>query len=112
MSQGVKRAESMTRRLLQPSGRRLARLVVLALALASLVFLLQVTAHQHTNGQDEAACLLCQAAHVSVTPAVSAIQLSIPFIPVDHVVPASIGYTLESFFRHSDPRAPPTAIQL
>lgn len=102
----------MTRVLLHPSRRRLARVVVLALALASLVFLLQVTAHQHTNGQEEAACLLCQAAHISVTPAVSAIELSVPFIPIDQVAPARIGSALDSFYHHSDPRAPPAAIQL
>jgi hypothetical protein len=100
----------MKRGLLKPSGRRLARAVVLALALASLIFLLQVTAHEHTNGQDEAACLLCQAAHISVTPAVSAIELSVPFVPVGHVASPSIGSTLDSFFHHSDPRAPPSAL--
>lgn len=98
----------MTRALLNPSKGRLARVVVLALALASLVFLLQVTAHEHTNGQDEAACLLCQAAHISATPAVSGIELSVPFVPVGHVAAPRIGSALDSFFHHSDPRAPPT----
>jgi hypothetical protein len=100
----------MTRGLLHPSRRRLARVVILALALASLVFLLGVTAHQHTNGQEEAACLLCQAAHISVTPTVSGIELSVPFIPIDDVAPTSVGSARDSFYHHSNPRAPPAAI--
>lgn len=100
----------MTRGLFQPSGQRLARVIVLALALVSLIFLLQVAVHEHSNGQDEAACLLCQAAHVSATPVVSAIVLSVPFVPVGPVTAPAVGSTLDSFFHHSDPRAPPAAV--
>jgi len=100
----------MTRGLWHPSTRRRTRVLVIALALAALVFLLQISTHEHTSGQDEAACLLCQAAHMSVTPAVSAIALSAPFVPVGHVAAPRVRSTLDSFFHHSDPRAPPRTI--
>jgi hypothetical protein len=66
----------MTRSLLHTSRGRLARVLVFALTFASLVFLLQISTHTHTNGQEEAACLLCQAAHIGATPAVSTVGLS------------------------------------
>ena len=102
----------MRRNLLHPSRGRLARSLVIALALASLVFLLQISTHTHTNGQEEAACLLCQAAHIGATPAVSTVALSVPFVPVGQVSAPSVSSVLDSFFHHSDPRAPPASIQL
>jgi hypothetical protein len=87
--------------------RRLARSLALALALLSLVFLLQVTPHGHTNSQDEANCRLCQAAHVSATPVVSGIVLSVPLVAVGEVAAPSAPVSTESFFSHSDPRGPP-----
>jgi hypothetical protein len=90
--------------------RRLARSLALALALLSLVFLLQVTPHGHANGHDEAACRLCQAAHLGVVPTVSSITASVPLVPVSEVATLSLGIVSESFLSHSDPRAPPLAV--
>jgi hypothetical protein len=92
--------------------RRLARSLALALALLSLVFLLQVTPHGHSNSQDEAACRLCQAAHVSAIPVVSGIVLSVPLVAVGEVAAPNALVSTESFFSHSDPRAPPAVAQL
>lgn len=94
------------------SGRRFARPLAFALALLALVFLLQVTPHGHANGQDEAACLFCRAAHISVTPAVSTIAPSVPLVQLGVVRAPSAGATTENFFRHSDPRAPPAEVVL
>jgi hypothetical protein len=94
------------------SRRGLARCLAFALALLSLVFLLQVTPHGHANGQDEAACRLCQAAHVSATPAVSEIVLSVPLVPVGEVVAPDASTVTESFFGHFDSRGPPAKVQL
>jgi len=89
------------------SGGHWARSIAIALALLSLVFLLQVTPHEHANGQDEAACRLCQVAHVSVIPAISGIVFSTPLVPMGEVpAPAALSAT-ETFFSHADPRAPP-----
>jgi len=81
--------------------------IAIALALLSLIFLLQVTPHEHANGQDEAACRLCQAAHVSVIPAVSGIAFSVPLVPVGEVAAPRVPFTSESFPLHADPRGPP-----
>jgi hypothetical protein len=89
------------------SGGHWARSIAIALALLSLIFLLQVTPHEHANGQDEAACRLCQVAHVSVIPAVSGIVFSVPLVPVGEVAAPQVPATTESFFFHADPRAPP-----
>ena len=91
----------------QERRRRLDECLALALALLSLVFLLQVTAHSHANGHDEAACRLCQVAHLGVIPTVSGIASSIPLAPVSAVATFTLGIVSESFLSHSDPRAPP-----
>jgi hypothetical protein len=94
------------------SMRRIARPLAFALALLSLVFLLQVTSHGHANGQDEAACRLCQAAHISVTPAISGIVLSVPLVPVGEIAAECVHPSTEIFYSHSDPRAPPAEVLL
>lgn len=94
-------------RFVQDSRWRLARPLALALALLSLIFLLQVTPHGHANGHEEGACRLCQAGHVSVTPAVSSQILTVPLVPVGEVVSRYFRLITESFLSHSDPRAPP-----
>ncbi|MGB9422259.1 MAG: DUF2946 family protein [Candidatus Acidiferrum sp.] len=99
-------------RLGRESGRRLTKSMALALASLCLVFLLQVTPHEHTSSHDEAACGLCQAAHVSATPVASGIVLSTPLVPVGEAPIPQVASTLESFIHHSDPRGPPTAVHL
>ena len=89
--------------LVHKSGGRIGRPLALALALLSLLFLLQVTPHTHTNGQDEAACGLCQAAHVGATPAVSGIVLSVPLVAVGMISAPIVLAANENFFSHSDP---------
>jgi hypothetical protein len=91
--------------------RSLAQSLALALCLLALLFLLQVTPHGHANGQDEAACRLCQAAHLSVIPTVSAIVSSIPLVPISEVATLDLKAAPQSFCRHSDPRAPPTELR-
>jgi len=98
--------------LVQKFGGRIGRPLALALALLSLLFLLQVTPHTHTNGQDEAACGLCQAAHVGATPAVSGIVFSVPLVAVGKVSAPIVLAANESFLSHSDPRGPPVEVQL
>lgn len=94
------------------SKRRIARLLAFALALLSLVFLLQVTSHGHANGQDEAACRLCQAAHISAAPAISGIVLSVPLLPVGEIAAECVYPSTEIFYSHADPRAPPAEVLL
>jgi len=91
----------------QESRRQFVKPLACALALLSLLFLLQVTPHGHANGQDESACWFCQAAHVSITPAISGIALSIPLVLLGEVIAPSVGAPTESFLSHSHSRAPP-----
>jgi hypothetical protein len=94
------------------SGQRLAKALVIALTFICLVFLLHVAPHGHANSQEEAACLLCQAAHVSATPAPSSFVPCVALVPIGEVAPAVIPLTIESFIRHSDPRGPPVEGQV
>jgi hypothetical protein len=90
-----------------PVFRRLARPVALTLALLSLAFLLQVTPHSHANGQDEAACRLCQVAHLGVAPAVAVVSFSIPIVSFSEVVVCLEASFEEPASGHSSSRAPP-----
>lgn len=89
------------------SRHRLLRQLAIALALLAIVFFLQVTPHGHAKGRSEATCLLCQTARLGVTPTVSGIVLSTPLVQLGEVIAPNAGATTESFFSHSDPRAPP-----
>jgi hypothetical protein len=90
-----------------PIFRKLARPVALTLALFSLAFLLQVTPHIHANGQDEAACSLCQVAHLGVATAVAVISFSIPIVSFGQVALCSEVSLAETPSGHSSSRAPP-----
>jgi hypothetical protein len=92
--------------------RQMARFLTFGLALVALVFLLQITPHGHANGQEEAACRLCQAAHVSATPAITGVMVSAPLVVIGEVETPIVRPATESFFHHSDPRAPPSEVQL
>jgi hypothetical protein len=87
---------------------RLVRPLALALAFFSLIFLVQVTSHGHANGQDEAACRLCQAAHIGATPAVTALTPIVSLIAIGLVAAPTLVAETESSFAHSPSRAPPS----
>jgi hypothetical protein len=91
-----------------PSWSQISKPLALVLALLSFLFLLQVTPHGHANGQDEAACRLCQVAHLGVAAAVTAVCLNIPLVPVGQVTPSAPLAKAEIFFAHSSSRAPPS----
>jgi len=87
--------------------RRLAMSVVVSLALLSFFFLLQVAPHSHADGHDEAACRICQVAHIGVAPTVSAVPLNPVLLFFGEVVtPLCLHYT-DSFSADSPSRAPP-----
>jgi len=95
-----------------PVFRRLARPVALTLALLSLAFLLQVTPHAHLNGQDEAACSLCQVAHLGVAPAVAVVTLSIPIVSFGEVAVYSAVSFAEPPSGRPSSRGPPFSFAL
>ena len=90
--------------------RRLATSVIVSLALLSFFLLLQVAPHSHADGHDDAACRICQIAHIGVAPAVSAALLHpILFYFGEILAPRSVHF-LESFSADSPSRAPPALI--
>ena len=91
-------------------GGRLAKPAVLGLALLSVAFLLHVTPHGHANNQDDPACLLCQVAHLGVTPAVTPLTFSIPLVPLGEVFALALVAESEAFISHSPSRAPPALL--
>ncbi len=95
-----------------PFLRRLAKPLAFALALLSLVFLLQVTTHSHANGHDEPACRLCQVAHLGVALAVSNLILSVPLISFGQVAANFTPEVSEFFSEDSPSRAPPSLVVL
>jgi hypothetical protein len=88
--------------------RRLFKPLAFSLALFSLLFLIQIVPHAHADHHDEAACRICQVAHLGVTPAVSAIRFSVPFVAFGRVAPAAILASSQNCSSHSSSRAPPS----
>jgi hypothetical protein len=88
--------------------RRLFKPLAFSLALFSLLFLIQIVPHAHADHHDEATCRICQVAHLGVTPAVSAISFSVPFIAFDRIAPTAILALSQSFSSLSSSRAPPS----
>jgi len=85
----------------------LVRVLALTMSVVFVVFCAQALGHSHTNGQDEAACQLCQAAHIgpaqaSVTPSLA------PFLTAGYVQPFVVTIHQEFFFHDSPSRAPPS----
>ncbi len=93
-------AHSLSRRLFKP--------LAFSLALLSILLLIQLVPHAHANHQDGSTCQICQVSHLGVTPAVSAISLSVPFVSFGQIAPAAILISSQSFTSHSPSRAPPT----
>lgn len=94
-------AHSLSRRLLKP--------LAVTLALFSILFLAQLVPHAHANNHEAAACRICQVGHIGISPAVSAVTLSVPLVTFGHVPVCCAAILLEAFSEHSSPRAPPAA---
>jgi hypothetical protein len=88
--------------------RRLATSVIVSLALLSFFFLLQVAPHFHANGDDDAACRICQIAHIGVAPAVSAALLNPVLLYFGEILAPRGLHFIDSFFADAPSRAPPT----
>jgi len=90
-------------------GHDLARVLAITLALLFAVFYVQSLSHSHANGLDEAACQLCQAAHIGSAPASIAPLLFTPLLTTGYVQPFVLAFHQELFFHDSPSRAPPSA---
>ena len=90
--------------------RRLAMSVIVSLALLSFFFLLQVAPHSHADGHDDAACRICQIAHVGVAPVVSALLLNPVLLYFGEILAPRSPHFIDSFFADAPSRAPPTRL--
>jgi hypothetical protein len=88
---------------------RLARLFAFSLALLFLVFVAQAASHSHEKGQNEAACQVCQAAHLGPVAQVGILLLHAPLAATGYVQPFLSSFHEEFFFHDSPSRAPPAA---
>ena len=88
---------------------RLARALALSLALVFVFFVAQVASHTHENGQNEAACQVCQAAHLGPVTQTAVLLLHAPLLATGYVQPFLSAFHEELFFLDSPSRAPPAA---
>ena len=84
------------------------RVLTLLLAVFFLVFFTQVAVHTHENGQHEATCQVCQAAHLGSIQPAGTLALCVTPQAVGYVAPFVVAYHDEFFFHDSPSRAPPT----
>ena len=90
-------------------GSYFARTLALAIASCMVVFLIQVVIHDHENGQNEAACRVCHAAHIGIAPAINALLLAAPLLPSGSVREIAVQFHKDLFGHDSPSRAPPIA---
>jgi hypothetical protein len=91
----------------ETTARNMTRVLALSLALFFAVFLTQVVAHSHQDGQNEATCQVCQAAHIAPAP-IAATLATHSLIAIEYVRTYSIAFHQEFFFHDSPSRAPPS----
>src|ERR1700693_1096416 len=90
-------------------GNYFRRTLALAIACCIVVFLVQVVVHDHENGQNEAACRVCHAAHIGIAPSLSALLLASPLLPSGSIREIAVQFHKDLFSHDSPSRAPPIA---
>src|SRR5689334_14148507 len=85
------------------------RVFALTVAALSVLFVAQSLSHSHTQGQNESACQICQAAHVGSVPTAGTASLVSPLVATAYIQPFIVTIQQEFFFHDSPSRAPPTA---
>jgi hypothetical protein len=89
--------------------RGLVRVLALSLAVLFVLFVAQALIHSHAKGQNEAACQVCQAAHIGSAPTEATTSLLGPLLATGSVRPLVLTIHQEFFFHDSPSRAPPAA---
>jgi hypothetical protein len=86
-----------------------ARALALGIACCIVLFLVQIVVHDHANGQNEAACRVCHAAHIGSGPTINALLLAAPLLTNGVVREAVLHFSKKLFGHDSPSRAPPIA---
>jgi hypothetical protein len=95
-----------------PLKQSLVRTVGVTLAIVALIFLVETVSHSHPDGQEQAACQLCQIAHTGI---VATATVCVPFaalVPTGPVEQPSLFLHDEDFSFGFPARAPPTEVTL
>jgi len=87
----------------------IARALALSIACCIVLFLVQVVVHDHANGQNEAACRVCHAAHIGAGPAINPLLLAAPLPAAGVVREIVLTFSKELFDHDSPSRAPPAS---
>src|SRR6266852_3788831 len=85
------------------------RVLAFSLAILFALFAAQALIHSHENGQNEATCQVCQAAHIGSVPASVTLSFFALLLVTGYVRPFVLAFHQELFFHDSPSRAPPTA---
>jgi hypothetical protein len=92
----------------RPSGNAI-RLLALTLSVFTVFFVALSTCHFHSNGQDDAACRLCQAAHAGISTPQAAQEAPVPLVERTDLPRHVLFVHSELFLPSASPRAPPSA---
>jgi hypothetical protein len=90
-------------------GLGLHKVVALTLVVLSVFVLTHVLSHSHRNGQTEAGCQVCQAAHARSIPTAEMQRNAVPLVAVGYVQPFVASFHETSLPQYSSSRAPPVA---
>src|SRR5450755_633423 len=83
--------------------------LTLAVLFVFIVFVSQGLSHSHPSGRADAACQVCQAAHIGSAPKSLTPSLFSPLVATGYVQPFIVTIHQELFSHDSPSRAPPTA---
>ena len=84
-------------------------LLALGVALCTLSFVVLSSTHIHSEDQNDSACRLCQAAHVSIAPAPALAVLPAPLGVRAEIGAQASAVALGLFLHSARSRAPPAA---
>ena len=87
----------------------LVRVLALSMAVLFVLFVGQALNHFHARGQNEAACQVCQAAHIGAAQKALNPSLFSPLLAIGYVRPFVVTIHQEFFFHDAPSRAPPAA---
>ncbi len=90
----------------------LVRVTAVALALTALIFVVQTVSHVHPDGQEQAACQLCQIAHTGIVATANAPVPIAALVSTGPVVQPTLAICEEDFSFGFPARAPPTEVAL